>query len=168
MSDHQVDVYVFDDYRKSISPERLRKVAEASLEMESPNYPLAMDISLTDDETVRRLNKEYRGLDENTDVLSFSFISQGQYYGDSKPPSSLEKETPFISPPGQGNRIGEVIISYDQAKRQAQGFNRTVGQEIDFLIVHGVLHLLGQDHMRPQEEAVMTEKQNRIMATLSE
>lgn len=76
---HQVDVYVLDDFINLISLDRLHKVAEASLLFESPESSLAMELSIVDDKSVRELNKRYRGLDENTDVLAFSSFNQGHY-----------------------------------------------------------------------------------------
>ena len=72
-------------------------------------------VVIADDETVRDLNRRHRGLDETTDVLAFSNISEGRYYGD-EPPKSTDAE-PFVTPPGQLADLGEVVISYPQAVR---------------------------------------------------
>ena len=163
---HLVDVCVMKNYRALVSSRRLRKVAEAVLDWESPESPLVMDLSVVDDETVKQLNRDYRGLDETTDVLSFSFLSQGRYYGEGARPTSSDRSVSFVTPPGYGNCIGEVIISFDQASRQAQENRQATEGEIDFLVVHGVLHLLGYDHAEPEEEAIMQEKTRRIVASL--
>lgn len=163
---HQVDVYVLDDFINSILLDRLHKVAEASLMFESPESPLAMELSIVDDETVRELNKQYRGVDENTDVLAFSSFNQGHYYGDNNSVRGKDEDIQFVTPPGYKTNIGEIIISFDQAKRQSDPLDHKIEEEIDFLIVHGVLHLFGYDHITPEDEVKMKIRTNKIFLEL--
>jgi len=163
---HQVDVYVLDDFIKLISLEQLHKVAEVSLSFESPESPLAMDLSIVDDKIVRELNKQYRGLDERTDVLAFASFNQGHFYGDSNLLREKDANIQFITPPGHKTNIGEIIISFDQAKRQCATFDYKIEEEIDFLIVHGILHLFGYDHIEPDEEVEMKKRTNQIFLEL--
>ena len=165
----QVNVQVFDEYLALASPDWLRKVAEKALALEASEAPLEMDLAVVDDDAVKTLNKQYRGLDENTDVLSFSFLHPGRYYGLDKPPGeSAKEEVSFTSPPGKEAGLGEVIISYPQARRQAVDSGHSVEQELALLVAHGVLHLLGYEHVEPVEEAAMKEKEARIMAAVLE
>jgi probable rRNA maturation factor len=109
------------------------------------------------DELVRGLNCRHRGLDETTDVLSFSFEHHGQYYGEGRPLGFKENNELFILPPDEPYMIGEVVISYHQATRQAEEANRQIDDEISALLIHGLLHLMGYDHETSAEEKRMGE-----------
>ena len=117
---------------------------------------------MADDETVKQLNSEYRGLDQTTDVLAFSFEHEGEYMGGDSPPSPPDT-LDFILPPREEEWLGEVIISYPQAARQAGQSGSDVGHELTALLVHGVLHLLGYDHVDPAEEAEMKALESLIL-----
>ena len=116
------------------------------------------------DEVVRDLNREHRGLDETTDVLAFSFAHEGEYYGEPDDRVPVEEMPGFALPPGQSEPLGEVIVSCPQAARQATESGRTFQDELAALLAHGVLHLLGYDHMEPDDEAVMKALENRILS----
>lgn len=132
-----------------------------------------MSLLVTGDDTVRRLNRDYRGVDEVTDVLSFSSSYSGRWEGDGEAPNDPNatpnnNDLPFILPPGQLPPLGEVIISYPQANRQALERGQPLDQEIALLIIHGVLHLAGQDHLDPQEEARMQAKERAALKLMLE
>ena len=116
------------------------------------------------DEVVRELNREHRGLDETTDVLAFSFTHEGEYYGEPDEKVPIDEMPGFALPPGQAEPLGEIIVSYPQAMRQADAAGRTVAEELAALLVHGALHLLGYDHMEPDEEAAMKALENRVLS----
>ena len=120
---------------------------------------------IADDEAVRRLNHDYRGLDETTDVLAFAFDHPGHYEGDGVSPSLMGQE-PFVAPPEYAGFIGEVIVSYPQCLRQAVALGHTTLDELALLITHGVLHLLGYDHATPQEEGDMKAREMKALAAL--
>lgn len=107
-------------------------------------------LTLVDDETIHKLNLEYRGTDRPTDVLSFSF-EEGED----------ENILPFKD-------LGEVVISLDTAIRQAEEFNHPTCRELAFLFIHGTLHNLGYDHARSHEDAeIMFALQNDILNSFS-
>ena len=109
-----------------------------------------LSITLTDDKNIHALNKKFRGVDRATDVLSFAF---------------RESDEPEII--GAGFEIlGDVIISLERAKVQAEEFGHTFLREIIFLEVHGLLHLLGYDHMQDDERQEMEAEQRFIMEKL--
>ncbi len=116
------------------------------------------------DEVVRDLNREHRGLDETTDVLAFSFAHEGEYYGEPDGRVPVDEMPGFALPPGEPEPLGEVIVSYPQAVRQAAEAGRTVRVELAALLAHGVLHLLGYDHMEPDDEAVMKALEDRVLS----
>jgi len=112
--------------------------------------PGEVSVLITDDEMVRRLNREYAGEDTPTDVLAFS-LTEGEEFAS----------------PDDVLRLGEVIISYPTARRQADDAQRPVRDEIEHLLVHGVLHLLGYDHAEPAEEERMRGREHELLAALS-
>ena len=102
-------------------------------------------VELTDDDTIHAANREFRNVDRPTDVLSF--------------PCS-EGEELIGLPDGH---IGDIMISVDTAGRQAEELGHSIEREIMFLAVHGTLHILGYDHMQPDEEEIMYKKQREIL-----
>ena len=115
-----------------------------------------VSVNLTDDKTIHKLNKDYRGIDRPTDVLSFAF---------------RESEEPkiFYDPENDCNIIdtlGDIIISVERAKFQAEEYGHSLRREIIFLTVHGMLHLLGYDHMEEKERIEMEQEQKFIMDKL--
>ncbi len=109
--------------------------------------PAELGVLVTDDETVRRLNREYAGEDAPTDVLSFS----------------LREGEEFASPPGEPAPLGEVIISWPTADRQAAERGAPIQDELAHVLVHGVLHLLGYDHAQPEEERRMRSREEQLL-----
>ncbi len=106
-----------------------------------------LSLLLTDDATVHELNRTYRGVDKTTDVLSFS-----QREGE--------------NPDEWDTLLGDVIISVEQARRQAEEYGHSMAREVGFLTVHGVLHLLGWDHEEPDDERRMMAKTEEILLTV--
>ena len=144
-------VSIAEPFAGSLSEERLAATARRVLEAEdAPACELS--VTVTDDETVRSLNREYAGEDAVTDVLSFS-----QREGEE-----------FAAPPEGVPPLGEVVIAYPQALRQAQDRQAqgerewSVEREIERLLVHGVLHLLGYDHAEPEEARRMREREDTL------
>lgn len=105
-----------------------------------------LQLVLTSDRAIRLINKEYRGLDKPTDVVSLSYFDQPAF-------------------PGKEDLTGEIIISVDTAKRQAKEHKKTLKQELQFLFVHGVLHVFGYDHEDAGERKIMFELQDSILGT---
>ena len=124
-----------------------------SLEASSPSQTVSLVVA--DDETVRELNDRHRGLDEHTDVLSFSFSHGGEYYGQQVPDSGRAEEFDFIMPVETQAGLGEVVISYPQLERQARQAGHSAQRECALLVAHGVLHLLGYDHQDDDQEVEM-------------
>ncbi len=171
----EIDISVADPYRQELSDDWLRMVMEAALAEALPqNEPTQVGLVITDDETVRELNRQFRGLDEVTDVLSFSASHSGHWVGEVQMAEENHQEPedsgsfPFALPPGEPSPLGEVIISLPQTQRQAQERNGSMEQELALLIVHGVLHLVGHDHMEPEDEARMQAKEQSALAVVSQ
>ncbi len=145
----------------------LMGIAKAALDVALPGTETAqMSLLITNDDTVRGLNARFRGMDEVTDVLSFSAGHAGHWEGEAEPPEDTGGFD-FVMPPGEPAPLGEVIVSYPQAQRQAKERGAPLEHELALLVVHGVLHLTGHDHLDPEETALMQSKERTAMATLN-
>ena len=127
---------------------RIRSLALKVLKIENADKNAEVSVLLTDDAQIAELNKQYRDIDGPTDVLSFAFD---------------EGEEDFGIDEGE-HMLGDVVISMETAEKQAQASQKTLEEEVDMLLVHGILHLLGYDHAEPEEEENMFKKQNEILA----
>ena len=107
-------------------------------------------LTLVDDTAMRELNRAYRGIDQATDVLAFSQRE------------STPGEPRFEDPAG-GRLLGDIVVSWETARRQGEELGHSVEREAAFLTVHGLLHLLGYDHQQPQPELLMKRRQSKIM-----
>lgn len=143
-----IDVHVFPSFRAAVKAPWLRKVAAEALAAGDPDGAGGVSIAIADDETLRSLNERFRGLDEVTDVLSFEGESGGA----------------FPTAPDGSHTIGEVVLSYPLAVRQADEHDVTTEEELALLVVHGVLHLLGHDHEEPGDEARMQRLERQALA----
>lgn len=138
-------------------------VVSASLERESFPYEAEVNLTLTDNEGIHAINKEYRQIDRPTDVLSFPMLSY-ETPGDF---SFLSDENEDDFNPDTGEvMLGDIIISVDKVKEQAIEYGHSEKREFAFLITHSMLHLFGYDHMEADEAAVMEEHQRKILDAL--
>ena len=153
MTSPNISIYVGDDFIDLVSETDLTEAVVAALIAGSAEDGARISIVIASDDVVRKLNDTHRGLDEHTDVLAFSFFHEGRYYGEEQLESVDEQM--FVLPPGESEPLGEVIVSYPQALRQADEADHSVKKELVALLIHGVLHLLGHDHMEPVDEAIM-------------
>ncbi len=131
-----------------------------------------MSLVIADDATVRELNAQFRGLDEVTDVLSFSANHPGHWQGESELAEDLyiqpgkEAAFPFPTLDSGPPPLGEVIISLPQARRQAEERDEPLDRELALLIVHGVLHLVGHEHLDSEEIALMQGREQAALTSL--
>ncbi len=154
---HSIDVTVLPAFSNRVAKGWLRGVAANAL-TSCHDAPLAVSLVLADDATVHDLNLQYRGLDETTDVLAFPLGTEAHADKD---------DVEFLLPESEPTSIGEVVLSYPQALRQARAARKRVKQELALLVVHGVLHLMGYDHAEPDDERRMWAKQDLVLATIA-
>ncbi len=141
-----------------------RKVIDYTIEHEDFPYEAEVNLTLTDNEGIHEVNKNFRQIDRPTDVLSFPMLSYAQA-GDF---SRLEEDYDDNFNPDTGEiMLGDILISVDKVLEQAESYGHSEMREFSFLIVHSMLHLFGYDHMTPEEAAVMEEKQNIILNELN-
>ena len=134
----------------AVMMETLEKAARCCVENEGL-MPDNAEISLTfvSKEEIRELNGTYRGIDRDTDVLSFPMIEDFNY---------IEPDDEMM--------LGDVVICLEKAREQAEEFGHSEQREIVYLFVHSVCHLLGYDHMEPEEKAEMREAEEKVMTFL--
>ena len=148
----QIDIHVEEEFQEEVDEGWARRIAQTVLKAEGVAPPYEMSLVFTDSETVKQLNRDYRGVDESTDVLAFYMLPQKEVDGS------------FALPPDGVTRLGEVIISYPQAVEQAREQGHSTEKELALLVIHGILHLLGYDHEEPEEEAKMRTREKELLA----
>ena len=159
----QVSIQIFEQFCEHVSHGWLVRVATHVL-AEAASPTMAASIVIADDETLRELNARHRGVDDTTDVLAFSYTHQGEYYGDGGRPAAADESEQFVTPPADSLDLGEVIISYPQAERQAAESGHSITEELATLLAHGILHLLGYDHTEPDDEMAMEAEEARVLS----
>ena len=152
-----VHVQVESTYSLFVDVATLERVAVTAIGRELKTGPHHMTVTVMGDDELRELNREFRHIDRTTDVLSFG--TQGALDG-----VVTGAGDDFVLPPNQEPTLGDIVISYPQAKRQAEAAGRPVLHEIALLTAHGALHLMGFDHAEPEEEKVMFAKTDAILA----
>lgn len=133
------------------------------LETEGCPYEAAVNILLTDDEGIRQFNRDFRETDRSTDVLSFPNIM----YEHPADFDHVEEEAADCFEPDTGELLlGDIIVSADRVRGQAEAYGHSERREFAFLVAHSMLHLMGYDHMTKEEAAVMEEKQEKTLQKL--
>ena len=161
----RVDVRVFPFFKEAAPVASVRRAATTALAVADPDGSAGASVVVADDETLRDLNRRFRGFDEVTDVLSFG--EHGAPTEDTAfPQAGQSPRVGFPSIPDELPNLGEVVLSYPMAERQAREHNVPVEREAALLIVHGILHLLGHDHAEPEEEAAMRAVEQEALSAL--
>ena len=126
----------------------IRRAVKATLVSEEFDRPAEVSVTIVDNEAIHAINLEHRGIDRPTDVLSFPMFDED--FDD-----------------GEDCVLGDIVISLEKAKEQAESYGHSIEREIAFLTVHSVLHLLGYDHEEGKaEESEMFEKQEAVLVKM--
>jgi len=138
------------------------KVIIHSLDYEKFPFEAEVNLTLVDNERIHEINKEFREVDNPTDVLSFPLIdySKAGYFED------IEEVDDNFNPDTGEAMLGDIIISVEKVYEQAENYGHSVMREYAFLITHSMLHLMGYDHMTEGEANVMEAKQKEILEEL--
>ncbi len=136
--------YIFNTTKEKIDTEELDKVITFACKHLKIKNPL-LNIVIVDNERIRQINRDYRNKDAVTDVISFAFEE--------------EKDIEY----DDIRFLGEIYISYERCKEQAQDFGHSVKREFCYLAVHGLLHLLGYDHIKEEDKKVMRALEEEIL-----
>ncbi|MED0587475.1 rRNA maturation RNase YbeY [Bacillus subtilis] len=141
------------DETGSVSEEMLKEVEnllQFAAEREGVQDQAEVSVTIVTNDDIQQINKEYRGKDAPTDVISFALEEEGE--GEVE---IVGAEMPPV--------LGDIIISADRTREQAEEYNHSFKRELGFLAVHGFLHLLGYDHMTKEEEEEMFTKQKELL-----
>lgn len=141
------EINITNETKENINIEFLNEVAEYALKSEKVDNGV-VNIIIVDNKKIRDINCKYRDIDRETDVISFA----------------LEDDDTFVKLPIR--ILGDIYISIDKAKNQAIEYGHSLKRELSFLTVHGILHLLGYDHMIKTDEEIMFQKQEQILNDL--
>lgn len=140
-----------------------RAVCDKTLSYLKCPFDCEINILVTDNDNIKAINKETRGIDKATDVLSFPNLFFDE-------PSCFEiadeELCDYIDPENNLVILGDIILSYDKILSQAEEYGHSIKREYAFLITHSMLHLCGYDHMEPDEASVMENLQNEILNQL--
>ena len=136
---------IYDSFEKEFNEYYVKIFQELNLK---DDY--ITDVTIVDNETIHKINREYRNVDRPTDVISFAFLDE-------------ESERQLKGGP---INLGQIIISFEKAEEQAKEYGHSLKREMVFLFVHGMLHLLGYDHMNEKDEKVMFDLQDKILGGL--
>ena len=148
-----MNLLIANDTNEDLDLDLIRKKAEKTitevLRVENISENVEVSLSIVDTETIHRLNKDYRNVDRETDVLSFPMDEEG-----------FDNEgNPLIL-------LGDIVICLDVAEDQAADFGHSLEREIMYLICHSTLHLLGYDHIEEDDKKVMRSKEKEVMKNL--
>ncbi|WP_299996264.1 rRNA maturation RNase YbeY [uncultured Clostridium sp.] len=143
----------------------INEVCEKSLMAEEMNIPYQISLLFVDNEEIRSINKETRGIDKATDVLSFPMLD----YPKDKVFKDVYKNIKFneIYLDGDELVLGDMVLSLEMAREQSLEYNHSFNREVCYLVVHSILHLLGYDHMEDEEKKIMRKREEEILESLN-
>ena len=139
-----------------------KKVAQSVLELENCPYDSQVNLVLTDNSGIHEVNRQFRGIDAPTDVLSFPMIpfeTPADY-------QILDQDESFFDLDTEELLLGDIMISAERVISQAEDYGHSIKREFCFLVAHSMLHLLGYDHMVPEEAVIMEQKQEAALEKL--
>jgi probable rRNA maturation factor len=154
----EINVLIEEGIEVEAGADWLQRIMEKTLLAENAPSTIEISLVITGQERIQELNRDYRGKDQPTDVLSFAMQETREG----------EEQEVFIGPPDGLLHLGEVIISYPQAVLQAEERGHSVKKEMAALIIHGVLHILGYDHEKAEMEPAMTTREKIILDMVEE
>lgn len=137
--------------------ENIKRVVEKCFEVENLLYSkLIMTITLTTPENIRKINKKYRKIDKATDVLSFPMFEKAELDEKIKNKDFLYEDV-----------LGDIIISIEKVKEQAEEYGHSFERELSYMVVHGFYHLMGYDHIEEKDKKVMRPKEEKVLEQLN-
>ncbi len=154
-----VDIIIEYEAESSVenTEEIIRNAAEAALLNENVEFDTEISVTVTDNAGIRELNREYRNIDKETDVLSFPMY-------DFEEPSVFDEAELALE---QGAvMLGDIIVSTDKICEQAEEYGHSTIRELSYLMVHSMLHLLGYDHIEEEDKKLMRSREDMIMERL--
>jgi len=159
-----MDVFITNEQDEvEVDTDRLHQVTKIVLESENLDPSTEVSVICVDQSTMRSLNKQFLGIDEPTDVLAFPIDGEVEEESlDSAPGGRVASpdEAPFV--------LGDVVVCPAVAKRHAEAYNVPYEEEMDMLLVHGLLHLIGYDHATDSDQILMESRQRALLKKVAE
>lgn len=150
---NKMAVNIYNEYSElDINEDRYNEIFKNIKKVLNKDSDYDLSLTFVDDAKILEINRDYRNIDKATDVISFAILD--------------DNELPQIE--GIEVDLGDIFISIDTAKKQAENLNQTLLQELEFLFVHGVLHLFGYDHMNEEDETEMFTLQRKIIDEINQ
>ena len=150
--------------QNEIDEKLFQRVAETVLKVVGVKDKTEISLAIVGDGRMRKLNKMYRARNRVTDVLAFANKSVIPYLAKAFPRLKKGEKIEFIEPPDNIKRLGEVILCYPRAKKQARRLGHSLEKELTILLIHGILHLLGHEDEKGEKKAKeMKEMENKIL-----
>ncbi len=151
--DKVVEIEYLDLEENKEYEEVIKKVLEKCFAIENmQDFKVYISITLTNPENIRKLNKEYRNIDKETDVLSF--------------PMFEKSEIPSLKNLEYEETLGDIVISIERVKEQAIEYGHSFERELSYMVVHGFYHLMGEDHIEEKDKIIMREKEEKVLNEL--
>lgn len=141
----------------------LQQAADAAVRTEGITGKIAAHVVITDDPEIHTINREQRGIDRPTDVLSFPTVTYPKGGHASTAPELLEQE---YDPDEGAAYLGDIVISADHVRSQAQEYSHSIQRELCYLLVHGLFHLFGYDHMNDSDKSIMRKMEERALSEI--
>lgn len=143
--------------------ELMQRCADAAQRTEGVSCPVSVFISVVDDEEIRTINREQRSKDASTDVLSFPTVNYPKGKTAGKCESLLREE---YDPDTDACALGDIVISMDHVRAQAEEYGHSERRECGYLLTHGLFHLMGYDHMTDEDKPVMRAMEEKSLASI--
>ena len=155
---HTVEFYNEIDDRFPMEEELSDFVKACLLELK-PEFPVLLSVTVTDNESIREVNRQTREIDKPTDVLSFPmlYFSQPEVLASPLTDADYDPETEKVV-------LGDLLISFEKVKEQAEEYGHSLERELCYLTLHGILHLFGYDHMIEEDKKMMRKREEEILA----
>ena len=179
---HEIELYVDTGIgetdaavQKLIEALPLDMTVEHTLQAAGISEPVMLTLLITNDETIKEMNKQYRQINKPTDVLSFPLLEKplvnapaDQLWTPQEGADEAQPATPFVTPPELITNLGDIVISWPTLERQAAEAGHAINYELLFLLSHGVLHLIGYDDMSEAGYQAMVNIQQSVLQTLGQ
>ena len=139
-----------------------RRAVDTVLDLEGCPYEAEVSLLITDDKSIQEINRDQRGIDAPTDVLSFPMVQYahpGDFSGVEDMDDCFNIETGELM-------LGDIVLSIDRVRSQAEEYGHSIMREVAFLIVHSMLHLIGYDHIEEEDRILMEDRQRKVMDIL--
>ncbi|MBQ8298769.1 MAG: rRNA maturation RNase YbeY [Clostridia bacterium] len=152
-----IEVY-YEDIEKIDEENLIRTVVDTVLREENVIKKLDVYITLTNNENIQKINAEHRNIDKPTDVLSFPMFEREEIPNLKMAEDDSKEQEEMM--------LGDIIVSVEKVREQAEEYGHSFKRELAYLVTHGMLHLLGYDHMIDEEKVVMRKREEEILEIL--